>query len=219
MGRAIICIYQFELVVSITSDVYKVKESNPSLVDSDIPSLCFSIMPSLITVVVQSALLKAIANTTAQILSQRGSSAPVLIDWNRVLEFAVFGIISAPLISLWQQFLEETLPSQNEIEPKTTRGKASPLNWSNIILKLALDQTIGLFITNIAFIVCTTAPRLESGHLILLEVDTRIWGIMRAGWKIWPAMALINFIWVPWQWRVVVNSVVGFGWNILLSLL
>ncbi|KAJ5362102.1 hypothetical protein N7541_002946 [Penicillium brevicompactum] len=176
-------------------------------------------MPSLFTIVIQSAILKAVANTTAQVLSQRGSTKPILVDWNRVLEFAVFGVITAPLISLWQQFLDEKFPSQPQNDEKPTKRKSSSLNWPNIILKLALDQTIGLFLTNVTFIVCTTGPRLQSGQLILREINNRIWGILRAGWKIWPAMALINFIWVPWQWRVVVNSVVGFGWNILLSLL
>lgn len=176
-------------------------------------------MPSLLTVIIQSALLKAAANTTAQVLSTRGLNAPVLIDWNRVLEFAVFGVISAPLISLWQQFLDETFPTQYETKSSSQQAKLSSINWGNILLKLLLDQTIGLFVTNVTFIVCTSATRLRSSQLILREIDARIWSILKAGWKIWPAMALINFIWIPWQWRVVVNSVVGFGWNIVLSLL
>ncbi|CAG7924866.1 unnamed protein product [Penicillium olsonii] len=176
-------------------------------------------MPSLLAITIQSALLKAVANITAQIVGQRSLAVAVPIDWNRVVEFAVFGVISAPLISFWQQFLEETFPTQSSTEPSSQKTGTVRLNWTNIILKLTLDQTIGLFVTNAAFIVCTSATRFQSGQLILREVDARIWSIVKAGWKIWPAMALINFIWVPWQWRVVVNSIVGFGWNIVLSLL
>ncbi|CAG8056280.1 unnamed protein product [Penicillium salamii] len=176
-------------------------------------------MPSLLAVIIQSAFLKAAANTTAQVLSQRGIEASVPIDWNRVLEFAVFGVISAPLISLWQQFLDEIFPTQYEVKSSSEKAKSLPLHWGNILLKLLLDQTIRLFVTNVAFIVCTSATRLQSIQLILREIEARIWSVLKAGWRIWPAMALINFLWVPWQWRVVVNSIVGFGWNIVLSLL
>ncbi|CRL25848.1 Mpv17/PMP22 [Penicillium camemberti] len=165
-------------------------------------------MPSLVTIIVQSATLKAFANITAQILQQLKSPTPIPLDWNRVLEFAVFGIVSAPLISLWQRSLDETFPTQN-----------SRINWPNVLLKLLLDQTIGLFVANVVFIICTTGARLQSGTLILQEVQARIFRILLAAWKIWPAVSLVNFLWVPWHSRVVVTSLVGFGWNIILSVL
>ncbi|KAJ5578944.1 hypothetical protein N7450_007811 [Penicillium hetheringtonii] len=70
-------------------------------------------MPSLVVVTIQSALLKAAANITAQTLSQWGAETHLEMDWTRVIEFAVFGLISAPLVSYWQQALEETFPTQN----------------------------------------------------------------------------------------------------------
>lgn len=184
-------------------------------------------MPSLVVVTIQSALLKAAANITAQTLSQWGAETHLEMDWTRVIEFAVFGLISAPLVSYWQQALEETFPTQNgpiDSNPhaqtptqKTTQQYR--VNWTNIILKLALDQTVGLCFTNIIFITCTTGARVQSMSLLSHEIQTRISGILRAGWKIWPVVAFVNFLWVPWQWRVIVTSIVGFGWNIILSFL
>jgi hypothetical protein len=47
-------------------------------------------MPSLVTVTIQSALLKAAANITAQTLAARKSQTNTPFDWARVLEFAFF---------------------------------------------------------------------------------------------------------------------------------
>ncbi|PLB49921.1 hypothetical protein P170DRAFT_354961 [Aspergillus steynii IBT 23096] len=183
-------------------------------------------MPSLMVVTIQSAILKAAANITAQTLSQWGAEEPTELDWARVAEFAVFGLVSAPLVCFWQRALEESFPTQNGVvsnphAQSTARKKDQPhrLNWRNVLLKLFLDQTIGLFFINVIFITCTTGARLQSTSLIAREIEMKIVGILKAGWRIWPPVALINFLWVPWQWRVVVTSVVGFGWNIILSFL
>ena len=56
-------------------------------------------MPSLVVVTIQSALLKVAANIIAQTLSQWEAETTLGIDWARVIEFALFGLISAPLIS------------------------------------------------------------------------------------------------------------------------
>lgn len=185
------------------------------------------IMPSLITVTIQSAILKSAANIAAQALSQQGTETAPKIDWARIFGFAIFGLVSAPLVSIWQRALEETFPTQNgAIDPRSPHGRSYTqpnqkyqVNWLNVILKLLLDQTIGLAFTNIIFITCTTGAKLQSTSLLSHEIKTRLPGILKAGWRIWPAVSFINFLWVPWQWRVVVTSVVGFGWNIVLSFL
>lgn len=193
-------------------------------------------MPTLVTVTIQSALLKAAANITAQSLAAWKSQTNTPFDWARVLEFAFFGVISAPLISLWQQKLEEKFPTQHKVNHQTSHPRVSKqpphakpfkrttnsppeVNWGNVFVKLFLDKTIGLFVTNVIFLTCMTAARLLSVTLIIREIEARIVGILKVGWKIWAPVALINFIWVPWQWRVTVASIVGFGWNIVLSLL
>lgn len=184
----------------------------------------FITMPSLVIIIIQSAVLKAAANLTAQALSRWGAEAAPGIDWARAFEFAIFGLVSAPLVSIWQRALEETFPTQNGSgSPHAPSAQGTKhqrqINWFHVILKLLIDQTIGLCFTNIIFITCTTGASLQSTSLLLHEIQTRIFGILKAGWRIWPVVSLANFLWVPWQWRVVVTSVVGFGWNIILSFL
>ncbi|KAH0835127.1 hypothetical protein AYO21_09695 [Fonsecaea monophora] len=192
-------------------------------------------MPSILSVTIQSAILKAAANFTAQTLTLWNVQSLDSVNWTRVVEFAIFGIVSAPLASVWQQFLEDSFPSVTNVslahpdsdlfndsseEPVAAEEKAkstAELNWRNTLTKLILDQTVGQFVINLTFLICTNISQLQSWHSLLEEVQTRIFSIIWASWKVWPWVALINFIWVPVQWRVTVTSLVGFCWNVFLS--
>jgi hypothetical protein len=199
-------------------------------------------MPSITTVAVQSAILKAAANLTAQTLTRWNTQSSSPFDWARVAEFAAFGIVSAPLASAWQRLLEDRFPSQQQHRhaldeqsrstvaqnqekstshtrpPPPPQSPPSRLNWANILIKLLLDQTVGQFLINVTFLICTNGARIQSWSLLVEEIRARIFGIVWASWTLWPWVALVNFIWVPVQWRVLVASLVGFGWNIFLSI-
>ncbi|KIW88879.1 uncharacterized protein Z519_10363 [Cladophialophora bantiana CBS 173.52] len=194
-------------------------------------------MPSIASVAIQSAILKAAANLTAQTLTIWNAQSHIPLDWARVVEFAAFGTISAPLASLWQRFLEDSFPGQQKVDvgysssrtangsldnAPDANGKTVPkpqLNWPNIFIKLVLDQTIGQFLINVTFLICTNSARLQSWSSLVQEIHLRIFGVIWASWTVWPWVSLVNFIWVPVEWRVLVASLVGFGWNIFLSIL
>jgi len=45
------------------------------------------------------------------------------------------------------------------------------------------------------------------------------WGIMKAGWKLWPIVSLLNYTAVRTVGgRSLVGSLAGMGWNVYLSL-
>ncbi|KAL2108272.1 hypothetical protein VUR80DRAFT_4006 [Thermomyces stellatus] len=184
-------------------------------------------MPSILKTVIQSAVLKSAANLTVQLASRWQASSGNLepIDWRRVIEFAVFGLIQAQLNCWWQQFLEDAFPSRSHVNSRPGQdGKATSTNyqqsgikWRNIICKLLLDQSLGLFIMNTTFLICTNAVRLKSVSLVFKAVREKIWPIIRAAWKLWPWVSICNFLWVPVERRVLVASCVGFGWNMILA--
>lgn len=191
-------------------------------------------MPSFIATAVQSALLKSSANLLVQIITQwREKESQLAVDWQRVIEFAIFGLIQAQLNWWWQQFLEDILPTrtaasnskegqktaagEHDSHPTTAKSRQRPINKSNVVLKLVLDQTLGLLIMNTAFVVCTTAARLRSVTLISEAIQEKTLGVIFAAWKIWPLVSVGNFLWVPVESRVLVSSVVGFGWNMFLA--
>jgi hypothetical protein len=42
--------------------------------------------------------------------------------------------------------------------------------------------------------------------------------LMINGWKLWPMVAFLNFVFVPVNHRIIVASIVGLFWGIYLSL-
>lgn len=93
------------------------------------------------------------------------------------------------------------------------------INYRNVAAKLVLDQTISLSLMITLFLVVTNILRLPTLALVFGVVRRKLWGLLCAGWTIWPAVGLVNFIWVPVRSRVLVASCVGFGWNIFLSVM
>ena len=185
-------------------------------------------MPSLLQTTINSMLIRGTANLVAQLSQPR----PKGLDYFRILQFVIFGLISAPINTHWQHYLEEKFPTkmsapdsdtkrlnQNDRSfAKNTAGESS-ISWLNVAIKLALDQTLGLFVLNVIFLTIMNIEHIDEPETLLLAVQNRIFPILRAGWKIWPLVALTNFIFVPVDQRVLLISCVGFGWNIFLSFL
>ena len=176
-------------------------------------------MPSTFTAAGQSAILKAAANLTAQLAARYKYDNSQPLDWQSIVEFAIFGLIQAQINLLWQQFLEDSFPTRKHSKSASRPKQESGINWLHVFTKLILDQTLGQFIMNTTFLVCTNIARVDKGSQIVEVVQQKIWRIIQTGWRIWPVVSLCNFLWVPVEYRVVVASCVGFGWNIFLTLI
>ncbi|GAB1192646.1 hypothetical protein APSETT444_001839 [Aspergillus pseudonomiae] len=121
--------------------------------------------------IVQSAILKSAANLTAQLFRYSTNPTAQPLDWKAVVEFAIFGLIQAQVNCHWQEFLEDVFPSYSAAEKTTALQKT--IQWRNIAYKIILDQTIGLFIMNTIFLVCTNFTRFTSASVLLAEVKRK----------------------------------------------
>ncbi|ETS85288.1 hypothetical protein PFICI_03313 [Pestalotiopsis fici W106-1] len=97
-------------------------------------------------------------------------------------------------------------------------GSATKVSWRNVVAKLVADQTVGLCVMISVFLIITNVARVPHFADVFIVVETKLWRLLRAGWNLWPIVAMCNFLWVPVRWRVIVSSCVGFLWNIFLSL-
>jgi protein Mpv17 len=95
---------------------------------------------------------------------------------------------------------------------------AKAVSWRNIMAKLVADQTVGLAVMITVFLVITNIARVPHTVDVVAIVREKLFALVRAGWHLWPLVAVCNFLWVPVRWRVLVSSCVGFLWNIFLSL-
>ncbi|EFQ25144.1 Mpv17/PMP22 family protein [Colletotrichum graminicola] len=188
-------------------------------------------MPSILATAIQSSLLKGTANLTAQLVNQHrqaGGGSPPL-DVRRVLEFATFGFIQGHINYWWQHFLEDSFPNAARgrarkpsiVEPKVEKpdGPPPPAKnyYFNVARKILVDQTIGLFMMNSAFLIITSALRLGLSPLVYQIWRERIFDLIKAAWKFWPLVALFNFALVPVGYRALVGMCVGFLWNMFLT--
>ncbi|KAJ0161223.1 hypothetical protein CTA2_6584 [Colletotrichum tanaceti] len=194
-------------------------------------------MPSILATAIQSSLLKGTANFTAQIVNQHrlpGGGPP--LDLRRVLEFATFGFIQGHINYWWQHFLEDRFPNSaaagaasgggrgrkaSIVEPRVEKPEKPegppPKNYFNVARKILVDQTLGLFMMNSAFLIITSALRLGFSPLVYQIWSERIFDLIKAAWKFWPLVALFNFALVPVGYRALVGMCVGFVWNMFLT--
>ncbi|RCI08721.1 hypothetical protein L249_4764 [Ophiocordyceps polyrhachis-furcata BCC 54312] len=188
----------------------------------------------LVTATVQAALLGALSNVLAQLLTADESTES--IDWIPVLQFLLFNIVSTPPNFLWQEFLESTYPRKNN----------GSLSIYNTMVKFALDQTIGALVNTLLFSIfihalqdaMAHAPHMESlpaaaayfmkpGAVNLTRVDALaildaakrdFWPVVVTGLKFWPAVSLINFSFVKTvATRNLVGASAGVVWGIYMS--
>lgn len=184
----------------------------------------------LISTAVRALFLKAAANLTAQLATRWHSQDPTPqpLDRQRILEFAVYGFFQAQLGFFWHVFLEKLFPSRRPVDgpvaiPKeksdedeesrlstegtsvnlleTLRASRQGVNWWNVVAKLALDQTIGMFCFLSLFLAWTNVFRVQHLSEIGDIWRAKIFTIIYASWAIWPWVMVLNFVFVPVEKR------------------
>jgi hypothetical protein len=190
-------------------------------------------------------IMKVSANLIVQFLASSKSPNKSSFDWLQVLEFAVYGFIGSQVGNIVQFQLENWFPTgtpqgseglpvnvksekpqQEKKSDDSSTGEKSrnclrispDLIWRNVVAKLILDQTLGLFVSGCVFLVCTNLVRVPHPFMVLDVIREKIFPLIKAGWHIWPLVSICNFLWVPVRSRVLVAVFVGFGWSVFLSI-
>ncbi|KAI8934715.1 hypothetical protein NX059_008404 [Plenodomus lindquistii] len=200
---------------------------------------------SITTQTLQGTVLSITSNVLAQAIKSYQSNSPFSLSLPQVSKFALFSILSGPPNILWQSFLEEKFPtnvrtrtsaaSSAEKEKKrdpttTTITTTTTLSKTNVLIKFLLDQTIGAIINTILFIAYMSfvnntqaAAQGQLGHggawdAVKRDCAAKTWPMMKDGYKFWPLISLVSFLWVPVERRMVFGCSVGVVWGIYLSL-
>lgn len=167
--------------------------------------------------------------------------APFSISLAPIIKFAVFSIVSNPPNIIWQTFLEDSFPtnvpastSQQKLNTNSTSEKAkstaafqnaTQTSKTNILIKFLLDQSIGALVNTLMFLgFMTYVHAAQQGQqdawgAVVNECQAKTWPMMKDGYKFWPLISLISFVWVPVDKRVVFGCSVGVIWGVYLSLL
>jgi protein Mpv17 len=134
-------------------------------------------------------------------------SHPGAVDILRAARLGAYGfLIDGPIGSMWYDVLEKYVYPTEQTSTKA------------VLAKTALDQVVyATIMTAVYFAVIKT----WEGHpeLIMATLTSKFGPTLAANYVIWPIAHLINFRFVPSDYRILYNNVICVAWLTYLSLL
>ncbi|PMD54493.1 uncharacterized protein K444DRAFT_634224 [Hyaloscypha bicolor E] len=192
----------------------------------------------IISGTIQACVLSATSNIIAQFLTAYRNDKSFVTDFKPIFQFVLYTILSTPPNMMWQYFLESSFPStyaspsksaidaaskSNEAEldreEKTHEITEERLSIRNLIIKVILDQTISASANTLMFSLAFAGFNRMGYADAWAEARSQYWGLMLAGWKLWPLVSLVGFSVVKSvEGRNLLGSLAGLGWGVYLSL-
>jgi len=114
-------------------------------------------------------------------------------------------------------------PASEKPSSKPDPTKTS-LSKTNVFIKFILDQTFGavvntlMFLSYMGYVNAQGKPGVNAMDVVKTDCVKKLWPMMKDGYKFWPAISLISFLWIPVDKRIVFGCSVGVVWGIYLSL-
>ncbi|KAL6710852.1 hypothetical protein ACN47E_007909 [Coniothyrium glycines] len=187
---------------------------------------------SMFSQTAQGAVLSITSNVLAQAITSYQDNTPFSLDLTQVFKFALFSVLSNPPNIVWQGYLEDQFPTNvPAASPPSEKAGSKPdptktsLSKTNVLIKFLLDQTIGavvntlMFLAYMSYINAQGKPGANALDHIATDCANKLWPMMKDGYKFWPAISLISFLWIPVEKRVVFGCSVGVIWGIYLSMM
>ncbi|CAD5114178.1 DgyrCDS3320 [Dimorphilus gyrociliatus] len=137
-------------------------------------------------------------------ISQIGIEEKSEYNFKRGFRFLAFGtILAGPMLRTWHVFLARTIEAHSK---RLTFLKMT-----------AADQTIMPPVFLSIFISVMTYSKTFSREAVQTALKNDFKPVLLNSYKIWPAVQLINFYFVPLHHRVLFTNVIALLWNTYLA--
>ena len=185
-------------VIPATWSVYQqAVTAHPIAVKAVLTGITY-VMGDMIAQVIQ--LRQAMAADDRRDNSRRGISYSLLMDPWRYLRSGLVGlVVLGPLAHYYYDFVASALSSWP---------------WP---CKILLDQTIYLAFYNTIYYVLLGTLAGRSLASVWSSYCSQFWTLLTAGWKLWPAIGIITYNFIPTEHRVLFVDAVEIIYSALLS--
>lgn len=141
----------------------------------------------------------------SDVIAQRLAGSP-RHNWLRTLQLALFGLVwSGPSAHFWQKLLERIFQGKNSAEIVLKKVMIDQLTYGpvcNVLLMSYLTCVVqGCSVQDLKHKLVRDFARVQS-----------------QGWKLWPAAGLVNYRYVPLNYRVLFVNLVALCWSSFLIL-
>lgn len=144
-------------------------------------------------------------------------------QWSRAIGGAAFGVVGTTFVHYWWTFLEPLV--EFRLIPMQRNRLA------NTLVKVGLDQTLGAPLYIYTYYVLTnyiqTMLKKEEQHddggvlttwnKSYTKANSMLWPTMIQHWQVWPMVHCVNFYFIPFHHRVIVQNFVLVLWSGYLS--
>ncbi|KAI9249647.1 hypothetical protein BY458DRAFT_525440 [Sporodiniella umbellata] len=134
-------------------------------------------------------------------------------DWQRTVRFATYNFCVAPLGGRWYMFLDRFFPMPKSVATAALARQANIATVKRMVTDQALFAPAGLVLF------FTVMGLAETGRWdgVKEKINEAFVPALLANYKVWPAVQLINFKFMPLQYRLPFVSSLGIVWNAYLS--
>lgn len=136
-------------------------------------------------------------------------AAPLIqFDLQRMARSVIYGSLIFSFIGdRWFRFLNN----------RVKFGGLRPSHWSNMLLRVGVDQLGFAPISLTFYYMCMTLMEGGTINMGINKIKNQWWDTLVTNWAVWPAFQCFNFTFVPLQHRLLALNVVAIFWNTFLS--
>ncbi|KAL4477164.1 hypothetical protein ABPG72_008898 [Tetrahymena utriculariae] len=133
-------------------------------------------------------------------------------SYQRALKSIIYGsLFAAPVLHKWHNLIP--VLAQRYIFYRFNDVS----KYTRAFVKMIIDQTMFAPVFNCYFYIMINLIEYQSFQKGVQSIQDKLWETLKSGWKLWPLAQIINFSFVPIQYRVLYGNMVAMFWFTYLS--
>ncbi|KAL4892956.1 hypothetical protein BDV59DRAFT_36302 [Aspergillus ambiguus] len=149
--------------------------------------------------------------TAGDVVAQNLAPEDKKYDWHRTLTMTVIGGCAlGPTMAIWYRYLQRRVHLSSKLASTIVQVATDQLVFAPISI-------VGLF-TLVQLAKATSDNVTERLELARHQVESTFTDVLIQNYKLWPGVQMVNFFFVPLQYRLLVSNTVAIFWSAYVSM-